>query len=362
MSNVSHARNAFILCIFQDWRIAALDEPTTVSAAVGALSACNEIVEADRTYADAIRRQILPDPADGKSWTAASSRAAAAVTANPAVGVIPPLIIHGSGIREGFGGGNGAGKGEYSGAASGTAPNLPEAESRYRDRGSGNVESGGDHGVNRVSTDSPASSQQRRESSSHRSDSRGSIGGNSSSDSDGGVASTRWDTGAEGGGQAVVPAGEGVTKPTDTKSEGRRATARGDPLWVDLRRTPVELIPTAMRRVVQALKAVGSVSDGLVVQWGGARDDSGEDGNDSEGAATNGGGAFGARRGGSDATRVGRRGAVIDAFSRVEPALMTTEPPKNRGQVRRVVSLLLELFCVGVEVEGGSEGVREPMS
>ncbi|CAM9535650.1 unnamed protein product, partial [Ectocarpus fasciculatus] len=39
----------------------ALEEPYMVSAAIGALSACGETSEADRIYADAIRRRILPD-------------------------------------------------------------------------------------------------------------------------------------------------------------------------------------------------------------------------------------------------------------------------------------------------------------
>ncbi|CAN0548069.1 unnamed protein product, partial [Ectocarpus sp. 12 AP-2014] len=43
------------------------------------------------------------------------------------------------------------------------------------------------------------------------------------------------------------------------------------PLWVDLRKAPVAVIPSAVRRVVKAVEAVGGVTDGLVVQWAGAR-------------------------------------------------------------------------------------------
>lgn len=73
------------LCLSEkDWRTRALDEPATLSAAVGALSACNETAEADRLYANAIRRGILLDPAAGGTWSVAAARAAAASTASKA--------------------------------------------------------------------------------------------------------------------------------------------------------------------------------------------------------------------------------------------------------------------------------------
>lgn len=68
----------FFLSKSKDWRKQALEEPGTLSAAVGALYSCNETVEADRIYVEAIRRKVLPDPASGATWAAAAARTAAA--------------------------------------------------------------------------------------------------------------------------------------------------------------------------------------------------------------------------------------------------------------------------------------------
>lgn len=107
-------------------------------------------------------------------------------------------------------------------------------------------------------------------------------------------------------------------------------------LWVDLRRAPVAVIPSAVRRVLKATEAVGKVSEGLVVQWaGGARGAGGEDAEDDRDHGGGGRGrGWGGRGGRGKVASAGRRGTVLEAFARVEPALEVTEPSNSRGQVR----------------------------
>lgn len=98
-------------------------------------------------------------------------------------------------------------------------------------------------------------------------------------------------------------------------------------LWVDVRRAPVEIVSAVVRRVIEALNSVGSVSDGLVIEWGGGRWTKDDDGSSIRWAARGGGPS------GRSASRLGRRGQILAAFALVEPALEVTEPRRRRGQV-----------------------------
>ena len=275
-----------------------------MSAAIGALSACGETAEADRIYLDAIQRKILPDPATGRTWATAAAAvagtaaAAAAGSAGGGASPLPSSEVGGS-ERQTRGAAGAAGDRSDGGMAE-AVPQRGGGTTTYRDRGSGR---GGVAGVGGVELSSAASQQLQD------------IGNGGA-----GVGAE----GSEGGGRGRGR-GRGATR-----GRGREKDALL--LWVDLRRAPVAVIPSAVRRVVKAVEAVGDASDGLVVQWVGARGEGEEEG------ADNGGGDSGVGRvqrpRGKPAT-AGRRGTVLEAFGRVKPALAVTEPPTSRGQVRR---------------------------
>ena len=286
----------------QDWRTAALDEPSTVAAAVGALSACNETVEADRIYADAIERSILPDPVEGKTWTTAalqSSTAAGSASAT-AVAVAAADDDGGAdGLKEkGAKVGGRAGARVGVGAAS-VGRTSASAEAAWWD-GDVEVEAGEEAGAGGARADGRGERAQREPGGRER-----------------------------GRGEGMSEGGAGGMGRKVGRAEG------GELLWVDLRRTPVTVVPAAVRRVVRAMKAVGSVSDGLVVEWGGARGGAGgEEGSIGAGVGGGGGGGGGGWGGLRKPGHAGRRGTVLEAFGRIEPALQVTEPSDSRGQVR----------------------------
>lgn len=285
-----------------------------MSAAIGALSACDETFEADRIYLDAIQRKILPDPATGRTWTtAAAAIAGTAVGAaagggggggrvsSAATSALPPssgMAGREPQTREGAAGG----AGDRSGG--GLAEAVPQRAGRtsYRDTSSSGRGVGA--GVGGIKLPSSASQQQLRDYSDNGRDDATAMS-------------------AMAGARA-----EGRARGETRGREGEDALL----LWVDLRKAPVAVIPSAVRRVVKAVEAVGHASDGLVVQWVGARG-AGEEGADNGGG---GGGGIGRvqRTRGKPAT-AGRRGTVLEAFGRVKPALAVTEPPTSRGQVRR---------------------------
>ena len=220
---------------------------------MGALSACNETVEADRLYVDAIRRGIFPDPAEGKTWTAAASRARSATAAIPRS---PPLPVSRVEVARG---------------------SLPDKTTARDSMGKHLASEGlGDR------------------------------------DAGGSVESTRVGAGGDGRG--------------------------GLSLWVDLRKVPIAVVPSAVRRVVQAMKNVGGFIDGLVVQWGGARRVGEREG---EGEGTEDGGGR-SRNGGGNVGHTGRRMSVLAAFGCIEPPLKLTEPPNKRGQVRALGALAVQ--------------------
>lgn len=203
-------------------------------------------MEADRLYADAIRQGILPDPAGGRTWTIAASRA----------------------LR---------------------TPVSPSTT---------------------VTTDGRGATSRSRAARGDVSELAGGYGGKIR-----GVG--REDPGSEGDG------GDGVSRGDGGYGAGG-GSRDAHLLWVDLRRAPVDVIPAAMRRVVQVLKAVSDGGDGLVVEWGGRRGSAGEEES-----------GRGARRvRGLNSARAGRREAIIEAFGLVEPALEVAEPSSSRGQVR----------------------------
>ncbi|CAM9219017.1 unnamed protein product, partial [Scytosiphon promiscuus] len=198
----------------------ALDEPYTVSAAIGALSGCGETAEADRIYLDAIKRRILPDPAAGRTWaTAAAYASSTTVAPASASGLVGPSSVSGM-TAEGGAGREGTAGGRLAGGRQSRGQRDPVP----RERGSGTA---------------------YRESSSGRGGRRG------------GSSVGAW----------------------DTQAGGVRAQQPPPPLllWVDLRRAPVAVIPSAVRRVVKAAEAVGEVSEGLVVQWAGGARGAGEE-------------------------------------------------------------------------------------
>lgn len=234
----------------QDWRVLALDEPSTMSAAVGALLACNETAEADRIYVDAIRRGVFPDPVEGRPWTAAALRArsatAIATVVSPSQWGSMPLGDGGSG------------------------PMCDETDplnTRNRERSDGGLDGSG---------------KSRREA---------------------------W------------------SSAKDELLKGTGGDEENPLLWVDLRRSPVSVVPSAVRRIVQAMKNVGGFSEGLVIQWGGAQKSG-----DGEGDTAEGGGR--ARNGGGNAGHAGRRETVLAAFGCIKPPIKVTEPFNKRGQVR----------------------------
>eukprot|EP00903_Cladosiphon_okamuranus_P008706 g8340.t1 len=283
----------------------ALDEPYTVSAAIGALSACGETSEADRIYLDAIQRKILPDPATGRTWaTAAAAIAGTAADAaaaadggvsSAAASALPPSSGVAGGERQTRKGAAG-GVGDRSGR--GVAKAVPQRARRtsYRDSSSG---PGGGAGVGGVKLASSASQQQQQQLRDNNGSSRG---------------------------DATAGAGAGRRARGETRGREEDALL----LWVDLRKAPVAVIPSAVRRVVKAVEAVGDASDGLVVQWVGARGAWEEEGADNGG----GGGVGRIQRARAKPATAGRRGTVLEAFGRVKPALAVTEPPTSRGQVR----------------------------
>lgn len=193
----------------QDWQTRALDDPATLSAAVGALSSCNRTSEADAIYSYAIQRRILPDPVTGGTWAAARARASAA-------------------------------------------------------RRNQHV------------------TRQAREG-------------------------------------AFVWSGE-------ARGPG---TEKDKLLWVDVRRVPVELVPAAIRRVLGATRSVGSVCEGLVIEWGGGRWAEQDGGNTASSAEDS-------ERGvpsGRSASRAGRRENILTTLAQVEPLIDFKEPRNCRGQV-----------------------------
>lgn len=221
-----------------------------MSAAVGALLTCNETAEADRIYADAIRRGVFPDPVEGRPWTAAALRArsatAIATVDSPSQSGAIPL------------GGGGSGP---------MCDETTPSNSRDRERSDGGLDGRG---------------KSRREA---------------------------WSS-----------AKDELFKGTGGDEE--------DPLlWVDLRRSPVSVVPSAIRRIVQAIKNVGGFSEGLVIQWGGVQRSG-----DGEGDPAEGGGR--ARNDGGSAGHAGRRETVLAAFGCIKPPIKVTEPSNKRGQVR----------------------------
>lgn len=232
----------------------ALDEPSTMSAAVGALLACNETAEADRIYADAIRRGVLSNPVKGRTWTAAALRARSATATAT---VVSPSESGAMPLEE-----------DRSGSLSGEAT---PSNIRDRERFDGGLGGRGKSG-----------SRSRREAWSSAKD---------------GLF-----TGAGGDEEDLL-------------------------LWVDLRRSPVSVMPSAVRRIVQAMKNVGGFSEGLVVQWGGVQRSG-----DGEGDTAEGGGRV--RNNGGNAGRAGRRETVLAAFGCIKPPIKVTETSNKRGQVR----------------------------
>lgn len=256
-----------------------MEEPGTLSAAVGALYKCNETTEADRIYGDGIRRGILPNPASGPTWTAAAARAATAGASGVAAAM----------SNEDGRGWRGEGQSKFSLSSTG------KVGGRSGSNSTGNEEGLGDLGE-RKGGESPRSL-------------------------------------AEEEGKEEAAGGVGLL-------EGCEA---GNPavLWVDVRRAPVEVIPAVVRRVALALEAAGGVSDGLVVEWAGGLEADGDSDKGSIGGVGGGGseerGGSRAELGGRSprsAARAGRREMLLEAFAGVEPAIEVVEPSRCRGQVR----------------------------
>lgn len=318
----------------QSPRTPALDEPYTVSAAIGALSACGEIAEADRIYVDAIRRRILPDPVKGRTWVAAAAAAAGAASgtaaAAAALGSSAPAsqspTVSGAAARAdggrrtigeeaaGAAVGGGAGRRGTTKQGQGEVPRRGSGAA-YRDS-EGGSSGGGAGGGGGVASPYSSSASERRPR-----------------ETDGGWPETAAAAGVGGAASAAAATEGGLGRTRG--SSGREEAALL--LWVDLRKAPVAVIPSAVRRVLKAIKSVGDVSDGLVVQWVGARGAGDEEGADHGGGSGGGsnGGRFGRdARSRGKAASAGRRGAVLEAFRRVTPALAVTEPSNSRGQVR----------------------------
>lgn len=320
---------------------------------------------------NAIEQRILPDPASGPTWSAAASAAAKAAA--------------GTSSRR-------AGETRIGAARDGTTRELREEESlgtspavsdRVNGGGGEFVEDSGGVGIgggNPRGTQDYVEAQWRSGEEGYdngrapppRRPQMNGIGDRFEK-GEGGEAS-----GVPGNAAAVVPAGKEGEAASRLHDEKNVATSRvtnssrlegcelgnKSVLWVNVRRAPVEVIPAVVRRVTLALKAVGHVSDGLIVEWAGGLE---ADGANDSGSIAGSGGTWGegGGRGSSSsvegggrsprsAARAGRREMLLQAFAGVEPAIEVVEPSRCRGQVREWLSPLWIVLCCQFGVRGVS--------